>query len=70
MSSPTQTPSTPETSPGTFADDVATAYALPHPEVLRRLEVEPDRGLSAEAAAAGLERHGPNRLPEPDRGRK
>ncbi|PRZ16682.1 HAD-IC family P-type ATPase [Nesterenkonia sandarakina] len=73
MSSPAQTPSTLDTSAASPADppanpaDVATAYALEHQEVLRRLEVDPAQGLSAEAAAANLERHGPNRLPEPDK---
>ncbi|MCH8563595.1 HAD-IC family P-type ATPase [Nesterenkonia sp. YGD6] len=74
MSSPAQTPSTLDASADTApaptaaaaAEDVASAYALGHQDVLRRLEVESEQGLSAEAAAASLEKHGPNRLPDPD----
>ncbi|MGJ9406446.1 HAD-IC family P-type ATPase [Nesterenkonia aurantiaca] len=69
MRSPAQTPSTRETTgadvAAASAEDVASAYALEHQEVLRRLEVDPERGLSSEAAAASLEQHGPNRLPDP-----
>lgn len=69
VSSPAQIPSTRDASDATegaaSVEDVSTAYALEHREVLRRLEVEPAQGLSAETAAAHLERHGPNRLPDP-----
>ena len=40
----------------------ALAYALPAPEVLRRLEVDAGSGLSAQEAAARLKKHGPNAL--------
>ncbi|GAA1152408.1 HAD-IC family P-type ATPase [Nesterenkonia lutea] len=73
MSSPAQTPSALDPSAASSAAsdaaavDVATAYALEHQEVLRRLKVEPEQGLSTEAAATNLEHHGPNRLAEPDK---
>jgi H+-transporting ATPase len=37
---------------------------LPLEEVLSKLEVDPPRGLSSAEAAARLDRHGPNALPE------
>ena len=75
MSSPAKTPSMLESSTDSATGsassdagaDLATAYALGHQEVLRRLDVDPEQGLSAEAAATNLQHHGPNRLPEPDR---
>jgi len=39
-------------------------YVLPGPDVARSLGVQAARGLSAEEAAARLERHGPNRFAE------
>jgi Ca2+-transporting ATPase len=38
-------------------------YALDPDEVARKLDVTPDKGLSADEAAARLQRHGPNALP-------
>jgi magnesium-transporting ATPase (P-type) len=40
----------------------AAWHAIPHPEVLARLETDPTHGLSASEAASRLERHGPNEL--------
>jgi Ca2+-transporting ATPase len=40
-------------------------HALPVGEVVHRLDVDPDTGLTAAEAAGRLERHGPNALVEP-----
>ena len=40
-------------------------HALDVAEVVARLEVDPERGLTAAGAAERLRRHGPNRMPEP-----
>ncbi len=44
--------------------DIANGWARPANEVARALETDVESGLSADDAAARLERHGANRLPE------
>lgn len=44
-------------------DDGSDWHSVGLPEILRRLDVDPARGLSRDEAAARKVRHGPNRLP-------
>lgn len=46
---------------------VADAHARPAEQVLAELGVDPSSGLASAEAAGRLERHGPNKLPEPER---
>ena len=50
--------------PATQASDAPTWYVLPREDVTQKLEVDSERGLSADEVTARRERYGPNKFAE------